>query len=130
MKVLLDEDIDHRLRKRLTSHEVFTVHYRGWAGLKNGELLRTAEENGIEVFVTGDQNLINQQNLRDRRMAVIVLSATNWPIIKYHLADIAAAIDKASPGFVQAVECGRFTRDKAADRERTQRERDEQERER
>ena len=96
MKVLLDEDIDHRLRKRLTSHEVFTVHYRGWAGLKNGELLRTAEENGIEVFVTGDQNLINQQNLRDRRMAVIVLSATNGPIIKYHLADIAAAIDKAT----------------------------------
>jgi hypothetical protein len=28
----------------------------GWGDLKNGELLRTAEESGVEVLVTGDQS--------------------------------------------------------------------------
>ena len=63
MKVLLDENLAHRLRKNLGTHEVFTVTYKGWAGLKNSELLRTAEQDGIEVFLTGDQTLANEQNL-------------------------------------------------------------------
>ena len=67
MRVLLDEDLDHRLRKSLGVHEVFTVGYLGWAGLKNGELLGAAEQRGIDVFVTGDQNLGYQQNLEARR---------------------------------------------------------------
>ena len=50
MKVLLDENLAHRLRTNLGAHEVFTVRYKGWAGLKNGELLRTAENDGIDVF--------------------------------------------------------------------------------
>ena len=54
----------------------------GWAGLKNGELLRTAEENGIEVFVTGDQTLAYEQNLTGRRLAVVALSAIQLPIIR------------------------------------------------
>ncbi|HEX4134270.1 MAG TPA: hypothetical protein VHY84_06580 [Bryobacteraceae bacterium] len=36
MKVLLDENLDHRLRRHLGSHEVFTVSFKGWNGLKNG----------------------------------------------------------------------------------------------
>lgn len=38
-------------------HEAFTVSYKGWAGLKTGELLRTAENDGIEAFFTGDHTL-------------------------------------------------------------------------
>ncbi len=33
MKVLLDENLPHDLRHFLPGHEVFTVAYRGWAGL-------------------------------------------------------------------------------------------------
>jgi hypothetical protein len=51
VKVLLDENLAHRLRKNLGTHEVSTVSYKGWAGLKNGELLRAAENEGIEVFL-------------------------------------------------------------------------------
>ena len=29
----------------------------GWAGLKNGELLKAAEGGGIDVLLTGDQTL-------------------------------------------------------------------------
>jgi hypothetical protein len=57
VKVLLDENLDHRLRKHLGSHDVFTASYMGWDGLKNGQLLRAAEDGGFDVFVTGDQTL-------------------------------------------------------------------------
>jgi len=35
----------------------------GWASLKNGELLQTAEENGVDVLLTGDGTLSYEQNL-------------------------------------------------------------------
>jgi len=75
VRVLLDENLDHALRKLLQPHEVVTVTYMGWAGLKNGELLRIAEENGIDVLLTGDQALASEQNLTGRRLAVVAISA-------------------------------------------------------
>ena len=51
-----------------------TVPQAGWAGIKNGELLRLAED-GFDVFVTVDRNLGFQQNLARRRIAVVVLRA-------------------------------------------------------
>ena len=84
----------------------------GWAGLKNGELLRTAEEHGIEVLVTGDRTLNYEQNLTVRRLAIVTLSAIQLPIIKMNLSKIIAAIENATPGSFQAVECGTFTRKK------------------
>lgn len=66
MRVLLDENLDHALRMLLGPHDVVTAAYMGWAGLKNGELLRVAEEQGIEVLVTGDQTLHHEQNLAGR----------------------------------------------------------------
>ena len=112
MKVLLDENLAHRLRRNLGAHEVFTVGYKGWAGLKNGELLRTAEENGIEVFLTGDQTLSYEQNLDGRRIAVVALSSIEWGILRNHLSLIEAAIQRAVPGSFQAVDCGTFNRRK------------------
>jgi hypothetical protein len=54
VKLLLDENIPHKLRAHLGRHETITVAYMGWGGLKNGELLKAAEDAGFEVFVTGD----------------------------------------------------------------------------
>lgn len=81
MKVLLDENLDHSLRMLLGHHEVVTVAYMGWAGLKNGELLRAAENYGIDVLLTGDSTLNYEQNLADRRMAVVAhrYPATDHP---------------------------------------------------
>ena len=104
MKVLLDEKLAHRLRKNLGPHEVFTVSYKGWAGLKNGELLRVAEEIGIEVFLTGDQTLPYEQRLEGRKIAIVVLSAVEWNILRNNLPLIIAAIDCALPGTFQTVE--------------------------
>jgi hypothetical protein len=72
VKVLLDENLDHALRTLLGQHDVVTVTYMGWTGLKNSELLRAAEDSGIEVFVTGDQTLAYEQNLNEALRAVLV----------------------------------------------------------
>lgn len=112
MKVLLDENLDHGLRMLLGQHDVVTVTYMGWTGLKNGELLRIAEDNGIEVLLTGDQTLTYEQNLTGRRLAIVALSAIQLPIIKKNLPKIIAAIDNAAPGSFQTVDCGTFSRKK------------------
>jgi hypothetical protein len=108
--VLLDENLDHRLRLHLSPHEVFTVAFRGWSGLKNGTLLRTAEESGIEVFLTGDQTLAYEQNLAGRRIAIVVLSSIELPILRGYLGKIRDAIDSAEPGSLQLVDCVVFRR--------------------
>lgn len=114
MKVLFDQNVPHKLRTtltRLTSrHEIFTAAYMGWSELANGELLRTAEDNGIELFVTGDGTLHYEQNLTVRQLAIVSLSTDNWPILKDHIPAILAAIDSAVPGSFQMVECSRFNR--------------------
>jgi hypothetical protein len=62
VKVLLDENLDHRLRRHLPGHEVFTVSYQGWDGLGNGKLLQAAEDATFDVLVTGDPTLRYEQN--------------------------------------------------------------------
>jgi hypothetical protein len=112
VKVLLDENLDHRLRTHLAGHEVFTVRYQGWDGLKNGRLLRAAEDAAFDVLVTGDQSLRHEQKVSTLRLAVMALSTVEWRIFKDFLPQIASAIDSASPGSFQVVQCGQFRRKK------------------
>jgi predicted nuclease of predicted toxin-antitoxin system len=112
MKVLLDENLDHRLRTSLGSHECFTTSYKGWAGLKNGRLLDAAEADEFDVLLTGDQTLYKEQNLVGRRLSVVAMSSVEWHIIKHHLIKIIAAIDEALPGCCTDVDCGTFSRKK------------------
>ena len=58
------------------NHTVFMVQEKGWSGMKNGELLRVAE-NEFDVWVTADQNIEYQQNLSRFNIAVVVLVAPN-----------------------------------------------------
>ena len=74
MKVLLDECLDRRLARDLEGHYVVTVPQAGWAGVKNGELLRLAQVQ-FDVFVTVDRNLSFQQHLPQFSIAVIVIQA-------------------------------------------------------
>ncbi len=112
MKILLDENLDRRLRDKLGLHEVFSVRCLGWNGLRNGALLQSAEDHGFEVLISGDQTLRYEQNLIGRRLAIVQLSSVEWRILKNYLPKISEAIDNAAPGSFQAVDCGAFSRKK------------------
>jgi len=76
MRILLDECLPKKLKNDLKNHEVKTVPEMGWAGKKNGELLPLAE-NHFDIFITGDQNLQYQQNLKNRLVTIFVLKSPN-----------------------------------------------------
>jgi hypothetical protein len=108
--VLLDENLPHKLRQHLTDHDVKTVAFVGLDGLKNGELLKAAEDAGFEVFVTADRALPYQQNMTERRIAVVALSGQIWALIKIHVEVISETISRARPGTVTRLDCGVFSR--------------------
>jgi predicted nuclease of predicted toxin-antitoxin system len=67
MRILFDENFPADFAALLVGHEASNVHTHGWAGIKNGELLRRAH--GVcDVFVTLDRNLEFQQNINYCRM--------------------------------------------------------------
>jgi predicted nuclease of predicted toxin-antitoxin system len=74
VRVLLDECLPRKLKRALTGHEVKTVAESGWAGRKNGDLLRLAQEQ-FDVFITVDRNLAFQQDVGQFDIAVVVLAA-------------------------------------------------------
>jgi hypothetical protein len=64
VRILFDQNLPHKLRTSLldrSSHEISTAAYKGWSALKNGDLLRAAERDGFDVFVTGDTTLVLEQ---------------------------------------------------------------------
>ena len=98
MKVLFDQGTPVPLRRQLADHTIDTVYEQGWSTLTNGRLLATAEQAGYDVFITTDQNLRYQQNLRGRRLAILVLGSTSWPRIRERVDAIQAAVDTSTPG--------------------------------
>ena len=73
MKLLIDECVDERLRLLFPGHECQTARLATLAGLKNGRLLEAAEAAGFDVLITVDQNIPDQQNLSQRKIAIVIL---------------------------------------------------------
>jgi len=95
--VLFDQGTPVPLRKALTGHNVSTAFEMGWAELANGELLDAAEA-AFDVLITTDQNLRHQQNLSGRRLAILVLPTTSWPVLQNHTAEVADALKQLHAG--------------------------------
>ena len=57
-----------------------------------------------QVLVTTDSNLKYQQNLKARRVAVVVLSTPSWPRIERAVVAVVGAIDAAAKGSYVEVE--------------------------
>lgn len=74
MKVLLDECLPKKLKGEVNAEFVTTVPEAGWASIQNGALLRLAEQQ-FDVFLTNDQNLEHQQNIKKFELAIVVLVA-------------------------------------------------------
>ncbi len=75
MRVLLDNNLDHRLARLLPGHDVVHARFLGWGELSNGDLISAGEREGFEALITGDKNLRYQQNLAGRKISVIVLNS-------------------------------------------------------
>ena len=52
----------------------------------------------VRRFLTADKNIQYQQNLGGRRIAVVVLSTPQWPLVRLHTVKIVAAVNAAMPG--------------------------------
>jgi predicted nuclease of predicted toxin-antitoxin system len=104
MLILLDEQLPRGLTRQLSPHQVRTVQQCGWAGLRNGELLRAATA-GVDVFVTADRNLTYQQNLSGSPLRVVVLGARTNKIADLLplIPALLLAIDDARPGEIRWV---------------------------
>jgi hypothetical protein len=73
MKLLLDECVHQDFRHDIAGHDVYTVGYQRWSGIKNGRLLTLAAANGFDALVTTDRNLEYQQKLATLPPAIVVL---------------------------------------------------------
>ena len=100
MRVLLDENLDWRLRRGFdAAHEVETVQYRGWRGKKNGDLLKAAAAE-FDAFVTLDSNLEHQQNVGSLDLAVVVIRAASADLadVEPALPELNALLPLVEPG--------------------------------
>lgn len=98
MRILFDQGTPVPLRDYLAVHNVKTAFELGWAKLKNGDLLRVAEDAGFEVLITTDKNLKYQQDIATRRIAILVLSTTSWPRIEKAAPAVIEALGSLCPG--------------------------------
>ena len=52
MRILFDQGTPVPLRRYLDGHSIVIAFEYGWSTLENGDLIRSAEEEGFEVLVT------------------------------------------------------------------------------
>ena len=103
MRILLDECLPARLRRDLPRHQVQTVPRAGWAGIKNGQLLRLIAQSGeFDVFLTMDKSLPHQQKLKDLPFAVLVLRAKSNRFEETHplMPEVFRRLGEFKPGQV------------------------------
>lgn len=103
MKVIFDENVPLPLQQFLGSHTVTTVQQQGWAGIENGDLIKLVDDK-FDVLLLADKNLRYQQDLKQRRIALVELPTNRWPALKKLAEKIARAVENAAPGSYTVVE--------------------------
>lgn len=104
MHILFDQGVPRGLIASLQNHDVTEARQRKWEQISNGALLKLAEEAGFDLLLTTDKNMRYQQNLSGRKIALVVLGNSPWPVVRLHIAEIIAAVNGATPGSFSEVE--------------------------
>jgi hypothetical protein len=104
-RIVCDESVPHDVAAAVRGHQVATVQSLGWAGLKNGALLRATRDAGFEVLVTVDRNMEYQQNIAASGLALIVLRgrSTRIPDLLPLMPELARVLPLVPPGSVTHV---------------------------
>src|SRR5690242_7602825 len=105
MLVLFDHVTPVGVAHCLETHSVVKAKDRGWDTLANGDLLSAAENAGFDVLLTADKSMRYQQNLKGRKIALVVLSTPQWPVVRLNLEKIAAAVNVPLQAAIQKWNC-------------------------
>ena len=96
---LFDHGTPQGLARLLPGDTVHTSQSSSWDTLSNRDLLNAAEEAGFDLLLTTERRIRYQQNLKVRRIALVVLTgSTKWSGVRQHAERIAAAVLSATPG--------------------------------
>lgn len=103
MKILFDQGVPVPLRAYLKGYIVKTAYEEGWSVFANGDLLNSAEKAGYDVFITTGQNLSYQQNLKVRKISIVVLLSTSWPKIRRCVDGILQVLENLKPNAYEEI---------------------------
>ncbi len=98
MRILFDNGTPKAIAKSLIGHVVTFSRQLTWHEFENGELIQKAEDAGFDLLLTTDKKIQYQQNLKGRKIALVVLGNQQWPVVKLHLERIVAVVDGSTPG--------------------------------
>ncbi len=98
MRILFDNGAPRPIARSLKNHEVTFARKIGWHELENSALIERAEAAGYDLLLSTDKNIRYQQNLEGRRIALVILGNTQWPLVQLQLDAIAAAVNRSTPG--------------------------------
>jgi tRNA G18 (ribose-2'-O)-methylase SpoU len=104
MRILFDQGTPRGMAAVLRGHQVTQARKLGWERISNGELLKLAEGAGFDLLLTTDKQIRYQQNLKGRKIAIVVLGQSPWGLVQLHLERIAVAVNAATPGSYAEVE--------------------------
>jgi predicted nuclease of predicted toxin-antitoxin system len=77
MKILIDEQLNRRMKFELSNYDVYLTKDLGWSGLQNGELREQLNDNGFQFLITADKNMPFQQNFKRINFKIILLDITD-----------------------------------------------------
>lgn len=80
MKILLDECVTKKLIPFLIGHEVSTVSQKKWNGLKNGDLIAKAEQEGFEMLLTVDKKIKYQNIISKYKITIVIINTSSSAI--------------------------------------------------
>ncbi len=104
MRILFDHGTPTDIIAALPNHEVVEARDLGWDRISNGDLLKLAESADFVLLLTTDKRIRYQQNLKGRKIAIVVLGNSTWRIVRLYTDRIASAVDCSNTGGYAGVE--------------------------
>jgi predicted nuclease of predicted toxin-antitoxin system len=107
VRVVLDEGVPRQLADALRALGLDADRFRtDWKGISNGVLIRAVEAAGYTVLVTNDKNIVDQQSLTGRCLAIVALPLNRRSAVMARVPDIADTIRRSQPGQHVAITLG------------------------
>jgi len=104
MRLLLDHNLDWRLREFLLPHETLTTRQMQWERYENGDLLDVAQVE-FDVLLTTDTNLYHQQQIANYDLAVVVLRAyqNSMEAVTPLIGQVLDLLERIKPGEIHYI---------------------------